>query len=94
MQYNLLTECVYAFVKKQYTKSGLILLFTISTIIIGVVFIGNVAIVDPVEESVVCAASLGGIQSSLELYNTHYKYYPDNLEVLIKEGYLLKKDKR
>ena len=35
-----------------------------------------------------CTASLRGIQSSLELYYTHYKYYPDNLQALITEGYV------
>ena len=35
-----------------------------------------------------CVASLQGVQSALELYYTHYKYYPDNLLVTINEGYL------
>jgi len=35
-----------------------------------------------------CKASLRGVQSALELYYTHYKYYPDTLLVAINEGYL------
>lgn len=35
-----------------------------------------------------CKASLRGVQSALELYYTHYKYYPENLNTLILEGYL------
>ena len=35
-----------------------------------------------------CVASLQGLQASLELYNTHYKYYPDSLQTLVAEGYL------
>ncbi|MFH1824061.1 MAG: prepilin-type N-terminal cleavage/methylation domain-containing protein [Candidatus Firestonebacteria bacterium] len=35
-----------------------------------------------------CSASLRGVQSSLELYYTHYKYYPEKLITLITEGYL------
>ena len=35
-----------------------------------------------------CEASLRGVQSALELYYTHYKYYPENLLSLLNEGYL------
>ena len=35
-----------------------------------------------------CKASLRGVQSSLELYYTHYKCYPDNLQTAIKDGYM------
>ena len=35
-----------------------------------------------------CKAELRGIQSGLELYYTHYKSYPDNISVLVTEGYL------
>ncbi len=42
-------------------------------------------------EIAACNASLRGVQSSLDLYFSHYKNYPVNLEVLIKEEYLDKK---
>ena len=35
-----------------------------------------------------CKASLRGVQSALELYCTHNKYYPTNLQTVISEGYL------
>ena len=35
-----------------------------------------------------CRASLRGVQSALELYYTHYKYYPQKMLQLITEGYL------
>ena len=35
-----------------------------------------------------CKASLRGVQASLELYYTHYKYYPNSLKLVVKEGYL------
>jgi len=35
-----------------------------------------------------CEASLRGVQSALELYYTHYKYYPENLQTTLNEGYL------
>ncbi|MFH1825218.1 MAG: prepilin-type N-terminal cleavage/methylation domain-containing protein [Candidatus Firestonebacteria bacterium] len=35
-----------------------------------------------------CSASLRGVQSALELYYTHYKYYPEKLVTLLTEGYL------
>ena len=35
-----------------------------------------------------CKASLRGVQSALEVYYTHYKYYPDNMLTPMNEGYL------
>ena len=35
-----------------------------------------------------CRASLRGVQSALELFYTHYKYYPENTQIMIVEGYL------
>jgi len=35
-------------------------------------------------------AQMRGAQSALELFYNHYKCYPENLEILIKEGYLQK----
>ena len=35
-----------------------------------------------------CKVSLRGVQSALELYNTHFKFYPQKLEELISAGYL------
>ena len=32
-------------------------------------------------------AGMRGVQSGLELYYTHYKYYPENLEVIMPGGY-------
>jgi type II secretion system protein G len=70
--------------------------FTLIELMIVIAIIGLlVAIVIPdllqtrmQSEIEACKASLRGLQSALELYYTHYKYYPDNMKTLITEGYL------
>jgi general secretion pathway protein G len=70
--------------------------FTLIELMIVIMIIGLlIAIVIPDllktrEQSEIqsCSASLRGVQSALELYYTHYKYYSNNLESLITEGYL------
>ena len=42
----------------------------------------------PQSEIDACSASLRGVQSALELYYTHYKSYPANLNLLQAAGYL------
>ena len=70
--------------------------FTLIELMIVIAIIGLlIAIVIPdllktreQSEIEACKASLRGVQSALELYYTHYKYYPTNLQSLISEGYL------
>ena len=73
--------------------------FTLVELMVVIMIIGLlIAIVIPDllktrEQSEVeaCKASLRGVQSALELYYTHYKYYPSKLDSLITEGYLSEK---
>ena len=70
--------------------------FTLIELMIVIAIIGLlVAIVIPdllttrqQSEVEACKASLRGVQSALELYYTHYKYYPQALSNLVTEGYL------
>ena len=70
--------------------------FTLIELMIVIAIIGLlVAIVIPdllmtrqQSEVSACQASLRGVQSALELYYTHYKYYPTKMKELITEGYL------
>ena len=70
--------------------------FTLIELMIVIAIIGLlVAIVIPdllmtrqQSEVEACKASLRGVQSALELYYTHYKYYPQTIQQLIVEGYL------
>lgn len=70
--------------------------FTLIELMIVIAIIGLlIAIVIPdllktreMSEIEASKASLRGVQSALELYYTHYKYYPSDLKQLITEGYL------
>ena len=70
--------------------------FTLIELMIVIAIIGLlVAIVIPdllmtrqQSEVEACKASLRGVQSALELYFTHYKYYPQTVNQLVVEGYL------
>jgi type II secretion system protein G len=70
--------------------------FTLIELMIVIAIIGLlIAIVIPdllktreMSEVESCKASLRGVQSALELYYTHYKYYPEDMKSLITEGYL------
>ena len=70
--------------------------FTLIELMIVIAIIGLlVAIVIPdllmtrqMSEVEACKASLRGVQSALELYYTHYKYYPTKMKALVTEGYL------
>lgn len=88
---HLVAVCIYTFIIKKFRKGVLLLLLIIAVVLFYVFIVKNVLKVNSVDSDIACKASLRGAQSALELYYTHYKYYPDNLETLIKEGYLQEK---
>ncbi len=73
--------------EKGFTLLELMIVIAIIGLLIAVV-IPDLLKTREMAEIEACKASLRGVQSSLELYYTHYKYYPDNLQVLMTEGYL------
>jgi len=83
---NLSIASILAFKNKKSMK-GILLLLPIVLFIILAYF--SDPFYTPREYTIEDSkASMRGVQSSLELYYTHYKYYPKNLEILINEGYL------
>ncbi|OGF46230.1 MAG: hypothetical protein A2231_09665 [Candidatus Firestonebacteria bacterium RIFOXYA2_FULL_40_8] len=79
---------IISFYKKRYTKGVLLLLPPLILFII--IILPDLLRTRECSEIDSSRASLRGVQSALELYYTHYKYYPENLEIPIKEGYLAK----
>ena len=73
--------------EKGFTLLELMIVIAIIGLLIAVV-IPDLLKTREMAEIEACKASLRGVQSSLELYYTHYKNYPENLQVLITEGYL------
>ena len=73
--------------QKGFTLLELMIVIAIIGLLIAVV-IPDLLKTREMAEIEACKASLRGVQSSLELYYTHYKYYPENLQILMTEGYL------
>jgi len=73
--------------KKGFTLLELMIVIAIIGLLIAIV-IPDLLKTREMSEVEACKASLRGVQSALELYYTHYKYYPENLQTLMTEGYL------
>ena len=83
-----LSKSISAFIKKEFGKG---ILFLFPAIVVIVLFVIPNGDRDKNQDIDQCKSVIRGIQSSLELYFTNNKKYPDNLKVLIKEGYLQEK---
>ncbi|OGF46229.1 MAG: hypothetical protein A2231_09660 [Candidatus Firestonebacteria bacterium RIFOXYA2_FULL_40_8] len=87
--------CGFAFIngiiKKKISKWYLLILPVVLFLIIVIVVPPLLKTSAKVETSSSKAVLLS-VQKGLELYYTHYKYYPENLEISIKAGYLGKYD--
>jgi len=77
---------ILAFCKKKYIKGSLFLFPLIGFVII--IILPDLLRTRECSEITPPVAQMRGVQSGLELYYTHYKYYPENLGVPIKEGYI------
>ena len=81
------TVGVVAFFKKKYLV-GSILVLPILIIVFSILFVIRDLESCRPDAASRCRSGLRGVQYALELYNTHYKYYPEKLETPIKDGYL------